>query len=266
VTSENLSQVEWVGKVLWEAIRYYDLLFYSAPIMLHSTDREGRLIKVSDRWLRRLGYQKDEVLGRKSVDFLTEDFRDTAIKKCLPNFWRSGDARDIDYQFMAKNGEVVNVLLDAEVSHGIGGELITLAALRDEQGPPQDRQALHTIRALQHLSRLRRELEGIEIVITGDHKKLTDDDLAFYSTHLRSKGPSVEQPMGTLVDIFHDISVYLRGLLKTQEEVLSEGMERQREMLDVIKNIDRTLVELVDAVAIRNQKIDSPDDQLDEEL
>lgn len=266
MTSENLSQVEWVGKVLWEAIRHYDLLFCSAPIMLHSINREGRLIKVSDRWLRRFGYQKDEVLGKKSVDFLTEDYRHKAVRERLPVFWRSGDARDIDYQFMAKSGEVVNVLLDAEVSRGVGGELIALGALRDEQGLPQDRQALHTIRALQHLSRLRRELEDIETVITGDHKKLTDDDLAFYSTHLRPKEPSVEQPMGTLIEVFHDISVYLRGLLKTQEEVLSDGMEHQLEILDVIKNIDRTLVELVDAVVIHDQKTDSPDDQLDEEL
>ena len=43
------------------------------PAMLHSIDSEGRLISVSDPWLAKLGYTREEVIGRRSSDFLTPD-------------------------------------------------------------------------------------------------------------------------------------------------------------------------------------------------
>ena len=42
-------------------------LYQRTPVMLHSIDAEGRLLSVSDRWLQRLGYSADEVLGRPST-------------------------------------------------------------------------------------------------------------------------------------------------------------------------------------------------------
>ena len=42
----------------------YRTLYLHTPVMLHSIDGEGRLLSVSDRWLQRLGYTRDEVLGR----------------------------------------------------------------------------------------------------------------------------------------------------------------------------------------------------------
>jgi PAS domain S-box-containing protein len=33
------------------------------PAMLHSIDERGRLVSVSDAWLAKLGYTRDEVLG-----------------------------------------------------------------------------------------------------------------------------------------------------------------------------------------------------------
>ena len=46
------------------------LIFESAPVMMHSIDRDGRIVAVNREWLKRLGYERDEVLGRKSIDFL----------------------------------------------------------------------------------------------------------------------------------------------------------------------------------------------------
>ena len=40
----------------------YRDLYIKSPIMLHSIDRSGRLIEVSDFWVEVLGYTRDEVI------------------------------------------------------------------------------------------------------------------------------------------------------------------------------------------------------------
>jgi hypothetical protein len=54
------------------------------------------------------------VLGKKSIDFLTEDSRMRAIIDTLLLFWKVGTARSIGYQFVRKDGDVLDLLLDAE--------------------------------------------------------------------------------------------------------------------------------------------------------
>lgn len=53
----------------------YRQLYTRTLVMLHSIDQQVRLISVSDFWLARLGYTRDEVIGRPSTDFLTPGSR-----------------------------------------------------------------------------------------------------------------------------------------------------------------------------------------------
>ncbi len=80
---------------------------------MHSIDDQGRLVNVNDYWLGVLGYERSEVLGRRSTDFLTEASRRKALEVDLPEFWRTGVAREVEYQMVKKNGEVIDVLLTA---------------------------------------------------------------------------------------------------------------------------------------------------------
>jgi len=89
----------------------YRHLYTATPAMLYSINREGRIVNVSDRWLEVLGYERSEVIGRKSVEFLTEESRRYAEEVALPNFWKRGAAREVQYQFVRKDGEIVDVLL-----------------------------------------------------------------------------------------------------------------------------------------------------------
>jgi len=43
----------------------------AVPAMVHSINGNGCLVSVSDAWLGKLGYAREEVLGRPSSDFLT---------------------------------------------------------------------------------------------------------------------------------------------------------------------------------------------------
>ena len=67
------------------------------PAMLHSIDENGRLISVSDAWLAKLGYAREEVIGRPSADFLTAESRQRAVKEVLPEFFRTGRCENVHY-------------------------------------------------------------------------------------------------------------------------------------------------------------------------
>jgi PAS domain S-box-containing protein len=81
------------------------------PAMVHSIDGNGRLISVSDAWLSKLGYSREEVLGRLSSDFLTPESREYAVRDVLPEFFRTGRCENVQYQMVCKDGNVIDVLL-----------------------------------------------------------------------------------------------------------------------------------------------------------
>jgi PAS domain S-box-containing protein len=107
-------------------------LYEATPALLHSIDGEGRIVEVSDAWLAHLGYQRAEVLGRKSSDFLTPASQRLAREEVLPAFFRSGHCDNIEYQFVRKDGRVVDMLLSATLErHADGRPSRSLAVLQD---------------------------------------------------------------------------------------------------------------------------------------
>jgi len=110
----------------------YKSLYNKTPVMLHSIDPQGRLISVSDYWLECLGYDRSEVIGRKSVDFLTPQCRQYAQEVVLPAYFETGVCKEVPYQFIKKNGEIIDVVLSAIAEKDGSGQMIrSLAVLID---------------------------------------------------------------------------------------------------------------------------------------
>ena len=126
----NMVEPQQAKKALEAVNRYMDVVFDRAPLMMHSLTKDGTIVRVNRRWLEKLGYKRDEVLGRKSIEFMTDESRARAVKDTLPLFWRVGSARSVGYRFVPKNGHVFDVLLDAEASTTASGRLLSYAAIR----------------------------------------------------------------------------------------------------------------------------------------
>ncbi|MBP8190432.1 MAG: PAS domain S-box protein [Aquabacterium sp.] len=107
-------------------------MYERTPAMLHSVDATGRLLSVSDRWLFKLGYTRDEVLGRPSVDFLTPASRAYALSDVLPTFFADGRVDDVPYQMLTKDGQVLDVLLSGILEYDADGKPVrSLAVIED---------------------------------------------------------------------------------------------------------------------------------------
>ncbi len=129
---ERTDELAKTNKQLSEEKERYRNLYLKTPAVLHSIDAEGELVSVSDFWLEKFGYTREEVIGRKSVEFLTEESREFSITEAIPQMKKQGYVRGIPLQFVKKNGEIMDILLSATVELGENGNYWrSLAVLED---------------------------------------------------------------------------------------------------------------------------------------
>ncbi len=91
----------------------YRLLYNQSPIMMHSADRDGYLLNVNDQWLKVLGFERDEVIGRNIADFLSDASRAHFLESIKPEFLSSGRLNRVPYAMVKKNGDIVHTLVSA---------------------------------------------------------------------------------------------------------------------------------------------------------
>jgi rsbT co-antagonist protein RsbR len=132
ITRFYMEALEHAQLALAESEAQYRQLYTSTPAILHSIDPKGRLVQVSDRWLEVLGYTRQEVLGRRSVEFLSEASRRFAAEVVLPAFFRDGSCKDVHYQLVTKGGEHIDVLMSGVLLRDASGApLVSLATMVD---------------------------------------------------------------------------------------------------------------------------------------
>ncbi|MBI5141530.1 MAG: PAS domain S-box protein [Nitrospirae bacterium] len=107
-------------------------LYDETPIMMHSIDRSGNLVKVNNHWLRTMGYGRDDVIGRKVVDFYTDESRKYAMDVVQPAFFQTGIAKDIQLQYVKKSGEIIDVLLSATGERDSDGNVVRSRAVIED--------------------------------------------------------------------------------------------------------------------------------------
>jgi len=162
---------------LRQSEKRYRRLYNDTPVMLHSIDLDGRLVSVSNFWLKSLGYEKHEVLGRISTDFLTPESRAYATEVILPEFFRTGSCKEVPYQFVKKNGQIMEVLLSAIAERDNDNKVIrSLAVMIDvteRKRADEEIDRLNTdlaARALE-LEAANRELEAFNYTVAHDLRK-----------------------------------------------------------------------------------------------
>ena len=110
----------------------YRRLYNETPVLLHSIDRDARIVDVNDYWLKTMGYDRSEVIGRKVTDFFTDASRKYAQEIVQPAFFRDGIVKEAAYQFIKKNGDVMNVLLSAVAERDASGNVVRSQAVIED--------------------------------------------------------------------------------------------------------------------------------------
>ena len=129
---EDISERKLAEEALRLSEERYRRLYNDTPVMLHSIDHDMRLVSVSNYWLETLGYERNEVLGRIFTEFLTAASCSYATEVVLPGFFRTGSVKEVPYQIMKKNGEILEVQLSAIAERNSEGKVVrSLAVMVD---------------------------------------------------------------------------------------------------------------------------------------
>ena len=110
----------------------YQWLFRKAPAMATSIGQDGAYLDVNDALLERLGYQRDEMLGRKPIDFVTPDSALRIEKEFLPVLRRTGKLENKPIAFVARSGEIVECLTNSLVEYDPSGTFLRTVAMYTE--------------------------------------------------------------------------------------------------------------------------------------
>lgn len=138
--------------------QHYRDLYRATPAMLHTVDAKGRIVYVSDHWLMKLGYRREEVIGRLITDFLSEQRRASLTQEQLEQSIARGSLLNEPRELVTKTGEIIEVLISSAEDRDENGDVVALlVACKDVT---QRNQAERQLRAaFEENARLREELE-----------------------------------------------------------------------------------------------------------
>ncbi len=142
-------------------------LFEKAPVAYQSLDSEGCLLEVNPAWLKILGYERNEVIGKSFTRFLTPEYV-PVFKENFPRFKEKGELRGIRFESFHKSGKRLTVEGDGTVSYDERGNFRrTHCVIRDITDE------LASEKALQESQEL---LAGVVDSVT-DHMSMVNEDL-----------------------------------------------------------------------------------------
>ncbi len=137
--------------------KYRDL-YRSTPAMLHTVDTNGCIVAVTDHWLQKMGYGRDEVVGRPIVDFFSTAFRKKYAGNRLQKLIEGGEFSNEERQMVTKDGIVLELLMSAVSDKDASGRVSRmLVASKDVTKRNRAERALRKL--LAENARLREELE-----------------------------------------------------------------------------------------------------------
>ena len=91
----------------------YTSLFENAPVSYILLDGHGILTQANAKWLEMIGYEKDEVTGKKFDVFLAPASQ-REFKKCLFNLKTRGHVSEYELEIMKKDGDSIVLSMDAK--------------------------------------------------------------------------------------------------------------------------------------------------------
>ena len=141
----------------WSESKYRQL-YRSTPAMLHTVDADGFIVTVTDHWLQKMGYRREEVVGKPILDFYSEAERRRFAGGRLRDVISGGEFLNEPRQMVTRDGAVLDLLMSAISDRDEAGKVRRmLVASKDVTERNRAERALRD--ALAENARLREELE-----------------------------------------------------------------------------------------------------------
>lgn len=136
----------------------YRTLYRATPAMLHTVDGDGQIVTVTDHWLQKLAYRRDEVIGRPITDFFSARDRKFYADGRMQELISAGDFNNLERQMLTKDGQVLDVVMSA-ISHRDEHDNVDRMLVASKDITDRRKAERELRRSLAENARLREELE-----------------------------------------------------------------------------------------------------------
>ena len=229
--SVEIVQRKNAEQALRESEERYRLIYHNTPAMLHSINLSGCLVSVSDHWLEVLGYERDEVVGVPLLDFLTPVSRRYAQEEIMPEFFRTGFCKDISYQYVRKNGSVMDVLLSAIGDRDKDGVIVrSLAVSIDISARKVAEEALK--KAQEKLSLYTLDLERQVKKRTAELRRLSGSIMAAQEKERAAIARGLHDELGQVLTALRMETVWLAERLRPVDLKAAERASMMSSLID----------------------------------
>jgi len=108
------------------ADRKYRQLYRSTPAMLHTVDANGCIVTVTDHWLQKMGYTREEVVGRSIMEFFSEADRKRIAAADLQALISGGEFSNEERQMVTRNGKAIDLVMSAISERDVNGGVVRM--------------------------------------------------------------------------------------------------------------------------------------------
>jgi PAS domain S-box-containing protein len=131
VIFRDITDEQLAADALRESEAKFRHIYENAPVMMHSIDEGGYICNVNRKWLEETGYTRDEVIGRRADFLMVPESAARALTEVLPRFWREGFVRDEPYQYVKKDGTIIDVVVNCDATTDPSGKRISLSVVHN---------------------------------------------------------------------------------------------------------------------------------------
>ena len=104
------------NQALRESEEKFRALYDNAPLSYQSLDDFGCFLDVNPTWLKTLGYERHEVIGKRYADFL-HPYGKSRFEKKFPEFKRCGSVHDVQFKIRHKDGHYLDISFEGCIGY-----------------------------------------------------------------------------------------------------------------------------------------------------
>lgn len=109
ITLQNVSKTANLERALKESEEKYRYLYEESPATSLIIGIDGTIKDVNKRALKKLGYSRDEIVGKKALDFVVPEHREKVIEHLERDF-KGERTPEADFDVYAKDGSIHTIL------------------------------------------------------------------------------------------------------------------------------------------------------------
>ncbi|MGK7397921.1 MAG: PAS domain S-box protein [Candidatus Cyclobacteriaceae bacterium M3_2C_046] len=118
----DINQRKEIEYQLSNSEQRYRALYDHAPLSYQSLDQQGLILDVNKTWLKTLGYEKNEVVGKSFENYLHPEYK-SFFEQRFPLFLKEGSIHDVQFKLRHKEGHFLHVSYEGCVGYASSGNV-----------------------------------------------------------------------------------------------------------------------------------------------